>query len=136
VQGVAVGVAEGLPLPEPFKFQVFATDSGGDGKKETRDASLAEDEALYAEAVGLYRKGLYSKAVDKFRAYIDQFAGNPRSKASFYWIAECYTQMKDTKKADDAFLQGATSQLHQEFDITHVTLQVMKEAFTRACSAP
>jgi TolA-binding protein len=99
-------VTEGLPLPEPFKFQLFATDSGGDGKKEARDASLAEDEALYAEAVGLYRKGLYSKAVDKFRAYIDQFAGNPRSKASFYWIAECYTQMKDTKKADDAFLQA------------------------------
>ncbi len=39
-------------------------------------------------------------------------------------------------QADDAFLQRATAQLHQEFDITHVTLQVMKEAFTRACGAP
>jgi TolA-binding protein len=99
-------VTEGLPLPEPFKFQLFGKDSGTDAKKELKGTSLAEDEALYVEAVGLYRKGLYSKAVDKFRSYIDQFAGNPRSKASFYWIAECYSQMKDTKKSDEAFQEG------------------------------
>jgi TolA-binding protein len=99
-------VTEGLPLPEPFRFQIFGKDSGSDGQKELKGASLAEDEALYAEAVSLYRKALYSKAVDRFRAYIEQFAGNPRSKASFYWIAECYSQMKDTKKSDEAFQEG------------------------------
>ncbi len=99
-------VTEGLPLPEPFKLQLFGNESGTDAKKELKGASLPEDEALYAEALGLYRKSLYSKAIDKFRAYIDQFAGNPRSKASFYWIAECYSQMKDTKKSDEAFQEG------------------------------
>lgn len=35
--------------------------------------------------------------------------------------------------ADDAFLRRATDQLHHQFEITHVTLQVMKEAFTVPC---
>lgn len=38
--------------------------------------------------------------------------------------------------ADDAFLKHATDQLHDRFDITHVTLQVMKEAFTAPCAPP
>jgi len=39
-------------------------------------------------------------------------------------------------QADDAFLKRANHQLHERFDITHVTLQVMQEGFTRACTAP
>jgi len=39
-------------------------------------------------------------------------------------------------QADDAFLQQANHLLHERFDITHVTLQVMKVAFSRACVAP
>ncbi len=35
---------------------------------------------------------------------------------------------------DDAFLQVATQQMHDEFNISHVTLQVMKEPFTQACA--
>lgn len=35
--------------------------------------------------------------------------------------------------ADDAFLQNATEQMHDRFEITHVTLQVMKEPFTAPC---
>jgi len=35
---------------------------------------------------------------------------------------------------DDAFLKRANHQLHSQFDITHVTLQIMKEAFTTACT--
>lgn len=35
---------------------------------------------------------------------------------------------------DDAFLKLANDQLHSQFDITHVTLQIMKEAFTTACT--
>lgn len=35
---------------------------------------------------------------------------------------------------DDAFLKLANHQLHQQFDITHVTLQIMQEAFTTACT--
>ncbi len=94
---------EGLPQPEPFKFQPFdKTKESTDG----RNPNVPEDEALYAEAVALYRKGQYSKAVDKFRSYIDQFAGNPRSKSSFFWIAECHSQMQDTKKSDDAFQEA------------------------------
>lgn len=36
--------------------------------------------------------------------------------------------------ADDAFLQEATRQLHVGFDIEHVTLQVMRVAFTKPCA--
>jgi len=35
--------------------------------------------------------------------------------------------------ADDAFLAQATRQMHDRFEITHVTLQVMTEPFTRSC---
>jgi cobalt-zinc-cadmium efflux system protein len=38
--------------------------------------------------------------------------------------------------ADDVFLKHATDQLHHHFEITHVTLQVMSEAFTQACADP
>ena len=38
--------------------------------------------------------------------------------------------------ADDAFLQHATEQLHDRFEIEHVTLQVMRVAFTRPCGDP
>jgi cobalt-zinc-cadmium efflux system protein len=34
---------------------------------------------------------------------------------------------------DDALLQDATDQLHERFEITHVTLQVVKTPFTLAC---
>jgi cobalt-zinc-cadmium efflux system protein len=36
--------------------------------------------------------------------------------------------------ADDAFLKQATDQLHERFEITHVTLQVMQQAFTTPCA--
>jgi len=35
--------------------------------------------------------------------------------------------------ADDAFLRAATEMLHERFEITHVTLQVVKVPFTRPC---
>ena len=35
--------------------------------------------------------------------------------------------------ADDAFLKQASDHLHDRFEITHVTLQVMKSAFTVPC---
>jgi cobalt-zinc-cadmium efflux system protein len=38
--------------------------------------------------------------------------------------------------ADDAFLQNATQQLHDRFEITHVTLQVMRQAFMPGCADP
>ena len=37
-------------------------------------------------------------------------------------------------QADDAFLADATRQMHDHFEITHVTLQVMKVPFTPPCS--
>ena len=37
-------------------------------------------------------------------------------------------------QADDAFLADATQQMHDRFDITHVTLQVMQVAFTAPCA--
>jgi cobalt-zinc-cadmium efflux system protein len=39
-------------------------------------------------------------------------------------------------EAGDAFLQEATRQLHERFDIVHVTLQVVRAPFGRACGAP
>jgi cobalt-zinc-cadmium efflux system protein len=37
--------------------------------------------------------------------------------------------------AGDAFLQDATSQMHDRFEITHVTLQVVKAPFTDSCGS-
>jgi cobalt-zinc-cadmium efflux system protein len=39
-----------------------------------------------------------------------------------------------TGEADDAFLQEASRQLHERFDIAHVTLQVVRVPFTRPCA--
>jgi len=36
--------------------------------------------------------------------------------------------------ADDAFLQHATEELHHRFEITHVTLQVVRQPFTAGCA--
>jgi cobalt-zinc-cadmium efflux system protein len=38
--------------------------------------------------------------------------------------------------AGDAFLESATHQLHERFEIEHVTLQVVRTPFTRPCAAP
>jgi cobalt-zinc-cadmium efflux system protein len=38
-------------------------------------------------------------------------------------------------QADDTFLQRATAQLHEHFEIGHVTLQVVRVPFTRGCAA-
>ena len=38
--------------------------------------------------------------------------------------------------ADDAFLKDATQQLHDRFEITHVTLQVVRHAFGPTCLEP
>jgi cobalt-zinc-cadmium efflux system protein len=38
-----------------------------------------------------------------------------------------------TGQADDAFYQEATRQLHDRFEIGHVTLQVVRKPFTEAC---
>lgn len=35
--------------------------------------------------------------------------------------------------ADDAFLENATRQMHQRFEITHVTVQVVRVPFTQSC---
>jgi TolA-binding protein len=103
-------VTEGLPEPEPFKFQPFDTGKegkpGGKAAAGLKEGGEPEDEALYAEAVEHYRKGKYPKALDTFRSYIQQYAGKPRSKVSFFWIAECHSQMQDPKKADEAFLEA------------------------------
>jgi len=37
---------------------------------------------------------------------------------------------------EDAFLQGATEKLHDQFDIEHVTLQVVRVPFTAGCFEP
>ncbi len=38
--------------------------------------------------------------------------------------------------ADDGFLKRATDELHEHFEIRHVTLQVVREAFCDGCSLP
>ena len=37
---------------------------------------------------------------------------------------------------DDAFLKHATDELHEHFEIRHVTLQVVREAFCEGCAGP
>ena len=39
-------------------------------------------------------------------------------------------------EADDGFLESATSQLHDRFEIEHVTLQVVRVPFARPCATP
>ena len=114
-------VTAGLPEPEHFRFKPFEAGPGSPAGDGRAGGSLSEDEALYAEAVDLYRRGKYSTAIDSFRSYIRQFAGAPRSKACFYWIAECHSQMQDPRKADEAF-EEAAGRWHDYRDIPRETL--------------
>jgi len=36
---------------------------------------------------------------------------------------------------DDAFLKHAADELHEHFEIRHVTLQVVRQAFSDGCAA-
>jgi cobalt-zinc-cadmium efflux system protein len=38
-------------------------------------------------------------------------------------------------RADDAFLESATKRLHHDFDIEHVTLQVVRVPFSPECGS-
>ena len=43
--------------------------------------------------------------------------------------------VKSMSEAGDALLERATHELHERFGIGHVTLQVVRKPFTRACSS-
>lgn len=57
-------------------------------------------ESLFNIGVGFYKVGRFTKAVDQFNQYLNKYPQGEYAKASYYWIADCYTQMQDLKTAD------------------------------------
>lgn len=74
------------------------------------------------------------------RAMLESLPGVTRVHDLHVWamgtseIALTAHLVKPDSHADDAFLQEATERLHEQFDIDHVTLQVMRVAFTTPCA--
>ncbi len=74
------------------------------------------------------------------RAYLASLPGVTRVHDLHIWamgtshIAMTAHLIMPQNQADDAFLQEATEQMHDRFEIAHVTLQIMKKGFAVTCS--
>ena len=113
-------------------------------------ASLAIAAAILAGTWGLFRQSLHmlfdgvpdSVNLHAVRDCLAALPGVAQVHDLHIWatgtsqIALTAHLVMPQGQGDDAFLKLANHQLHEQFDITHVTLQVVKEVFTKACAAP
>jgi cobalt-zinc-cadmium efflux system protein len=110
-------------------------------------ASLVIAVVIVVGTWGLFRQSLHllfdgvpeSVELHAVRALLEALPGVARVHDLHVWamgtseIAMTAHLVMPEGQADDAFLQDATEQLHDRFEIEHVTLQVVRAPFTRAC---
>ncbi len=71
-------------------------DSKQPGKAPRTDARYEE---AYKEAFESFQRGQYDEAVSKFTAFTETYSGTPLASNAFYWIGECYMNLKNYDKA-------------------------------------
>ena len=54
---------------------------------------------VYNKAVRLYEKGRWGQAKEFFHRYLAEYSNSPLYVTSLYYLAYCYEQLGDTKKA-------------------------------------
>lgn len=73
-----------------------------DPKQPTKSPSPRTDaryEEAYKEAFESFQRGQYDNAVVKFMAFTETYSGTPLASNAFYWIGECYMNLKNYDKA-------------------------------------
>jgi cobalt-zinc-cadmium efflux system protein len=112
-------------------------------------ASLAIAAVIVAGTWGLFRQSLHllfdgvPESVDlrAVQAMLEALPGVARVHDLHVWamgtseVALTAHLVMPEGQADDAFLRHATEQLHDRFEIEHVTLQVVRVPFTAGCAA-
>jgi len=66
---------------------------------ETAPKTDARYEEAYKEAFESFQRGQYENAVTKFTAFTETYSGTPLASNAFYWIGECYMNLKNYDKA-------------------------------------
>ncbi len=59
----------------------------------------ARYEEAYKEAFEKFQRGQYDDAVTRFTAFTETYSGTPLASNAFYWIGECYMNLKNYDKA-------------------------------------
>ncbi len=111
--------------------------------------SLAIAAVIVAGTWGLFRQSmhlLFDGVPDQIdlgavKGYLQSLPGIDRVHDLHVWamgsseVAMTAHLVMPTGHPDDVFLKNMTQQLHDQFDIDHVTVQVVKVPFTRPCQA-
>lgn len=109
--------------------------------------SLAIAAVIVVGTWGLFRQSmhlLFDGVPDQIdlgavRGYLQSLPGVERVHDLHVWamgtseVAMTAHLVMPSGHPDDAFLKGINQQLHDQFDIDHVTVQVVKAPFTRPC---
>jgi len=82
--------------PEQQLPPISAKDPKGPEKAPKTDARYEE---AYKEAFESFQRGQYEDAVTRFTAFSETYSGTPLASNAFYWIGECYMNLKNYDKA-------------------------------------
>jgi len=75
------------------------TKDTGKPPAKTPPKTDARYEEAYKEAFESFQRGQYDDAVTKFTAFTETYSGTPLASNAFYWIGECYMNLKNYDKA-------------------------------------
>lgn len=95
----------------------------GDVNKEDNEK---EKKSLYDEALDMYKKSEFEKAINKFNIYANRYPYDSLSPNALYWIGECYYAQKKFDLAVQYFHRVVT-----DFPNSNkVASALLKESFT------
>lgn len=63
-------------------------------------------EATFATGVTLYRLGKHPQAIERFKEYLQKNPNGEYAKHAYFWIADCYSQLKDMDQAEIWYRDG------------------------------
>ncbi|MBA4390509.1 MAG: tol-pal system protein YbgF [Syntrophus sp. (in: bacteria)] len=67
--------------------------------KSANPAIDGKYEDTYKDAFETFQKGRYEEASKKFSAFIESYGGTPFASNAYYWIGECYMNLKNYDQA-------------------------------------
>ncbi len=92
--------ANARPAPPDAEPQPQAAAPAGEPPPS---ASLSDELQTYEEGFRYYRSGNYEKAVERFRAFLQQYPQSEYGDNALFWLGECYLKQGDHERAILAF---------------------------------